>query len=288
MKNRYLPLIRDYCYISFACVLMGFAINYFYISNKLAEGGVAGIALILHYLSDISASYLYLAINLPLLIISWKFLGRDFSLKTIYGTFVLSFFINFFSYLRTPIPDFLLASLFGGALVGISLGIIFISGGSSGGTDIIAKLIHRYFGVPIGKTLLILDFIILSFVAFLFGKLIFMYTLIAVTVSSKMIDFIQEGIDEAKGIFIITSKPKEIKTAIVEQIGRGVTFLHGEGGFSGENLKILYCVVGKYQLLSLKKIVKDLDSHAFITVTNVHEVLGNGFKKLQEEEKKAD
>lgn len=106
--------------------------------------------------------------------------------------------------------------------------------------------------------------------------------------SSKMIDLIQEGIDEAKGIFIITSKPKEMKTAIIEQIGRGVTFLHGEGGFSGENLKILYCVVGKYQLLSLKKIVKDLDSQAFVTVTNVHEVLGNGFKKLQEEEKKAD
>ncbi|AYV94865.1 transporter [Fusobacterium necrophorum subsp. funduliforme] len=288
MKKKHLLLIRDYCYISFACVLMGFAINYFYISNKLAEGGVAGITLILHYLSDISASYLYLTINLPLLLISWKFLGKDFSLKTIYGTFVLSFFIEFFSYLRTPIPDFLLASLFGGALVGISLGIIFISGGSSGGTDIIAKLIHHYFGISIGKTLLILDFIILSFVAFLFGKLIFMYTLIAVTVSSKMIDLIQEGIDEAKGIFIITSKPKEMKIAIIEQIGRGVTFLHGEGGFSGENLKILYCVVGKYQLLSLKKIVKELDSHAFVTVTNVHEVLGNGFKKLQEEEKKAD
>ena len=105
MKKKHLLLIRDYCYISFACVLMGFAINYFYISNKLAEGGVAGITLILHYLSDISASYLYLTINLPLLLISWKFLGKDFSLKTIYGTFVLSFFIEFFSYLRTPIPD---------------------------------------------------------------------------------------------------------------------------------------------------------------------------------------
>ena len=288
MKKSYLFLIRDYCYISFACALMGFAMNYFYISNKLAEGGVAGISLILHYLTNIPMSYLYLTINLPLLVISWKFLGKDFSIKTIYGTFTLSFFIQFFSYFRTPIPDFLLASLFGGALVGISLGIIFISGGSSGGTDIIAKLIHRYFGVPIGKTLLILDFIILSFVAFLFGQLIFMYTLIAVTVTSEMIDFIQEGIDEAKGIFIITSKPQEIKSAIIEQIGRGVTFLHGEGGFSGENLKILYCVVGKYQLLPLKKIVKNLDSRAFVTVTNVHEVLGNGFKKLQEEGKKAD
>lgn len=138
MKKKTLFVIKDYILISFACALMGFTINYFYISNKLAEGGVSGICLILHYLSNIPISYLYLGLNIPLLIIAWKFLGRDFSMKTIYATVSLSFFMDFFSYLRTPIPDFLLASLFGGALTGVSLGLIFISGGSTGGTDIIA------------------------------------------------------------------------------------------------------------------------------------------------------
>lgn len=284
MKKKTLFVIKDYILISFACALMGFTINYFYISNKLAEGGVSGICLILHYLSNIPISYLYLGLNIPLLIIAWKFLGRDFSMKTIYATVLLSFFMDFFSYLRTPIPDFLLASLFGGALTGVSLGLIFISGGSTGGTDIIAKLITRYRGVSVGKALLAMDFVILSLVAFLFGKLIFMYTLIAVTVSSKIIDFIQEGMDEAKAIFIMTSKPQELKTAISKKINRGVTFLDGEGGFSGEKLKVLYCVISKYQLINLKRTVRQLDPNAFLTITNVHEVLGEGFKHLNTEE----
>ena len=111
-----------------------------------------------------------------------------------------------------------------------------------------------------------------------------MYTLIAVIVSSKIIDFIQEGMDEAKAIFIMTSKPQELKTAISKKINRGVTFLDGEGGFSGEKLKVLYCVISKYQLINLKRTVRQLDPNAFLTITNVHEVLGEGFKHLNTEE----
>lgn len=280
MKKQYIILIKELTLITLACFLLGFSMNYFYISNHLAEGGVAGISLILHYLTDIPVSYLYLAINLPLLLISWIYLGKEFSIKTIYGTLLLSFTINLFSSYRTPIPDLLLSAFFGGALVGISVGMIFMAGGSTGGTDIIAKIITRYRGLPVGKALLLMDFCILSAVAFLFGKLIFMYTLIAVIISSKTIDLMQEGIDEAKGIFIITSKPDEINLAISEELGRGITFFRGEGGFTGKELKIVYCVISKYQLIRLKKIVRNIDSQAFISIVAVHEVLGNGFKRL--------
>lgn len=280
MNKKYLGWGKDFFLMTFACMLMGFSINYFYISNHLAEGGVAGISLITHYLTGISVSRIYLIINIPLLILGWRFLGKEFIVKTIYGTFLLSFAIDFFSHYRTPIPDLLLSSLFGGVLVGLSLGLVFISGGSTGGTDIIAKIITRYRGLPVGKALMFMDFFILSSVAFLFGKLIFMYTLIASIVASKTVDLIQEGLDEAKGILIITSKPEALYTVISDELGRGVTFLNGEGAFTGKPLKVLYCVISKYQLIHFKKIVRTTDPEAFISIIAVHEVLGNGFKRL--------
>lgn len=280
MQKKYLEWLKDFLLITFGCFVMGFAINYFYISNQLAQGGVAGISLILHYITGLRMSHIYLAINLPLLFIGWKFLGKEFIAKTIYATLLLSFSIDLFSSWRTPIPDLLLSSLFGGTLIGISLGLIFIAGGSTGGTDIIAKIVVRYRGIPVGKALLAMDFCVLSIVAFLFGKLIFMYTLIAVVVTSKTVDLMQEGLDEAKGIIIITSKPEELNAAISEELGRGITVFHGEGGYTGKQLKILYCVISKYQLIHLKKLIRNVDSHAFISIIAVHEVLGNGFKRL--------
>ena len=277
MSNKYLQFIKEYIIVALACVVMAFNINYFFVGNKLAEGGVSGLSLIIHYLSNIDVSYLYFALNIPLIILAYIFLGKNFLLKTFFATFVLSVFLKVFASFSEPLDDILLAAIFGGAINGIAIGIVFYAGGSTGGIDIIAKIINKYTGIPISRILLATDFIVLSIVAVIFGKVIFMYTLISLVISSKMIDIIQVGIYSAKGITIITTKEDEIRKRIMEDTGRGITLIDAKGGYTQKEIGMLYCVVGQYQLIRVKTIVKEVDPSAFMIVADVHEVIGNGF-----------
>ena len=277
MSNKYLQFIKEYIIVALACVVMAFNINYFFVGNKLAEGGVSGLSLIIHYLSHIDVSYLYFALNIPLIILAYIFLGKNFLLKTLFATFILSVFLKVFASFSEPLDDILLAAIFGGAINGIAIGIVFYAGGSTGGIDIIAKIINKYTGIPISRILLTTDFIVLSIVAVIFGKVIFMYTLISLVISSKMIDIIQVGIYSAKGITIITTKEDEIRKRIMEDTGRGITLIDAKGGYTQKEIGMLYCVVGQYQLIKVKTIVKEVDPSAFMIVADVHEVIGNGF-----------
>ena len=277
MSNKYLQFFKEYIIVALACMVMAFNINYFFIGNKLAQGGVSGLSLIIHYLSNIDMSYLYFALNIPLIILAYIFLGKNFLLKTLFATFVLSVFLKIFASFSEPLEDILLAAIFGGAINGIAIGIVFYAGGSTGGIDIIAKIINKYTGIPISRILLTTDFIVLSMVAVIFGKVIFMYTLISLVISSKMIDIIQVGIYSAKGVTIITTKEDEIRKRIMEDTGRGITLIDARGGYTQKEVGMLYCVVGQYQLIKVKTIVKEVDPSAFMIVADVHEVIGNGF-----------
>ena len=277
MSNKYLQFIKEYIIVALACVVMAFNINYFFVGNKLAEGGVSGLSLIIHYLSNIDVSYLYFALNIPLIILAYIFLGKNFLLKTFFATFVLSVFLKVFASFSEPLDDILLAAIFGGAINGIAIGIVFYAGGSTGGMDIVAKIVNKYTGIPISRILLTTDFIVLSMVAVIFGKVIFMYTLISLVLSSKMIDIIQVGIYSAKGVTIITTKEDEIRKRIMEDTGRGITLIDAKGGYTQKEIGMLYCVVGQYQLIKVKTIVKEVDPSAFMIVADVHEVIGNGF-----------
>jgi uncharacterized membrane-anchored protein YitT (DUF2179 family) len=277
MSNKYLQFIKEYIIVALACVVMAFNINYFFVGNKLAEGGVSGLSLIIHYLSNIDVSYLYFALNIPLIILAYIFLGKNFLLKTFFATFVLSVFLKVFASFSEPLDDILLAAIFGGAINGIAIGIVFYAGGSTGGMDIVAKIVNKYTGIPISRILLTTDFIVLSMVAVIFGKVIFMYTLISLVISSKMIDIIQVGIYSAKGVTIITTKEDEIRKRIMEETKRGITLIDAKGGYTQKEIGMLYCVVGQYQLIRVKTIVKEVDPSAFMIVADVHEVIGNGF-----------
>ncbi len=277
MSNKYLQFIKEYIIVALACVVMAFNINYFFVGNKLAEGGVSGLSLIIHYLSNIDVSYLYFALNIPLIILAYIFLGKNFLLKTFFATFVLSVFLKVFASFSEPLDDILLAAIFGGAINGIAIGIVFYAGGSTGGMDIVAKIVNKYTGIPISRILLATDFIVLSIVAVIFGKVIFMYTLISLVISSKMIDIIQVGIYSAKGVTIITTKEDEIRKRIMEETKRGITLIDAKGGYTQKEIGMLYCVVGQYQLIRVKTIVKEVDPSAFMIVADVHEVIGNGF-----------
>ena len=275
--NNTFKILKECFIVSIACIIMAFNTNYFYLGNKLAQGGVSGLSLIIHYTTNIDISYIYLALNIPLIIIAYIFIGKDFVFKTLFATIMLTIFLKVFGTFRGPIDDILMASIFGGGINGIAIGIIFYAGGSSGGTDIIAKIINKNYGIAIGKTLLTIDFIILSMVAFIFGKVIFMYTLISLLVSSKMIDIIQEGIYSAKGVTIITNRADELRKKIMEDTGHGITLINAKGAYTQKEIGMLYCVVGKYQLMKVKSIVKEIDPMAFMIVNQVHEVIGKGF-----------
>ena len=277
MSNKYLQFFKEYIIVALACMVMAFNTSYFFIGNKLAQGGVSGLSLIIHYLSNIDMSYLYFALNIPLIILAYIFLGKNFLLKTLFATFVLSVFLKIFASFSEPLEDILLAAIFGGAINGIAIGIVFYAGGSTGGIDIIAKIINKYTGIPISRILLTTDFIVLSMVAVIFGKVIFMYTLISLVISSKMIDIIQVGIYSAKGVTIITTKEDQIRKRIMEDTGRGITLIDARGGYTQKEVGMLYCVVGQYQLIKVKTIVKEVDPSAFMIVADVHEVIGNGF-----------
>lgn len=277
MSNKYLQFFKEYIIVALACMVMAFNTSYFFIGNKLAQGGVSGLSLIIHYLSNIDMSYLYFALNIPLIILAYIFLGKNFLLKTLFATFVLSVFLKIFASFSEPLDDILLAAIFGGAINGIAIGIVFYAGGSTGGMDIVAKIVNKYTGIPISRILLATDFIVLSIVAVIFGKVIFMYTLISLVISSKMIDIIQVGIYSAKGVTIITTKEDEIRKRIMEDTGRGITLIDAKGGYTQKEIGMLYCVVGQYQLIKVKTIVKEVDPSAFMIVADVHEVIGNGF-----------
>ena len=277
LSDKFIKIFKECSIVTIACIVMAFNINYFFLGNKLGQGGVSGLSLILHYLTNIDISYIYLGLNIPLIVIAYLFIGKNFVFKTLFATLVLTIFLKVFGTFRGPIDDILMASIFGGGINGIAIVTIFYAGGSSGGTDIIAKIINKHYGIAIGKVLLTIDFIILSMVAFIFGKVIFMYTLISLLVSEKMIDIIQEGIYSAKGVTIITNKEEELRKRIMEDTGRGITLINAKGAYTQKEIGMLYCVVGKYQLMKVKNIVKEIDPEAFMIVNQVHEVVGKGF-----------
>lgn len=280
INQKILKYLKEYALITLGCFLYAVSINYFFISNHLAEGGVAGICLILYYLFKLPVGVMYFVINIPLLIMGWKLVGKDFLFKTLYGTTCLSLLISLTSNLKGPSSDIMLGSIYGGLLIGIGLGLIFMVNGSTGGTDVIARILNRYFDIPIGRTMLMMDVIILGIATIFFGKEIVMYTLIAMLIVSKAIDFFQDGYTKSKGITIISTKTEEIKNKIMEVTDRGTTVIKGEGGYTGKEMDLLYCVVSKFEVVKVKDIVREIDEFAFMTISDVSEVLGEGFKSL--------
>jgi uncharacterized membrane-anchored protein YitT (DUF2179 family) len=273
--------IRNILFILFGTAIMAFGLVNFNMQNKLAEGGFTGITLLLYFLWKIDPSYTNLILNIPLFFIGWKLLGRNSFLYTIIGTLGVSLFLWIFQRYPLDMPlrsDLTLAALFAGVFSGFGLGIIFRSGGTTGGVDIIARLVQKYAGWNIGKTMFLFDacVITLSLIAYLNYKQA-MYTLVAVFVGARVIDFIQEGAYSARGAMIISEKNEEIAEKIMDEMERGVTALRGYGSYTKNERDVLYCVVAKNEIIRLKNLITSVDPHAFISISVVHDVHGEGF-----------
>jgi len=273
--------LKNILFILLGAAIFSFGIVNFNMKNNLAEGGFTGINLILYFLFHISPSITNLVFNIPLFFIGWKLLGRITMSYTIIGTVAVSLFLWIFGQYPVNIDlhnDLMLAALFAGVSIGVGLGIIFRYGGTTGGVDVIARLVHKYAGWSMGKTMFTFDFcvITLSLLTYLNYREA-MYTLVAVFVGAKVIDFTQEGAYAARGANIISSKNKQIAERIMTEMNRGATVLKGVGTFTGDDRDVLFCVVPKNEIIHLKNIIQSIDPHAFVAVTDVHDVLGEGF-----------
>lgn len=271
--------ILSYLGIGLGSLIFGFGLNYFIIANGLAEGGFTGLALILHYLSGWPVGIILVALNLPLFFLGWYKWGVPFILKTLVGVLSSSLAIEFTGSFALNSHDLLLAALYGGVFSGVGIGLVLRSGATTGGVDIIARLLHDWKGISMGKVYLAFDLVILTLVAFLFGLEKSLYTLVAVFIFSEVVDRIVEGFNDAKAVMIISQSTTAIAQAVIRELDRGATILKGYGAYTGREKNLLYVVVGKHQLIRLKKLVRNLDPYAFVIVNDVHEVLGEGFRK---------
>lgn len=273
--------IINILFILLGAAIFSFGLVNFNMQFHLAEGGFTGITLLLFFLFKFDPAITNLILNIPLFFIGWKILGRTSFIYTMLGTFGVSGFLWIFQ--RYPVEldlhnDLLLVALFAGLCIGVGLGIIFRYGGTTGGVDIIARLTHKYLGWSMGKTMFLFDVFVISlsvvtYLSYQKG----MYTLVAVFVGAKLIDFMQEGAYSGKGAMIISEKNEEIAEKILKEMERGVTILKGMGSYSKLDKEVLYCVVGRNEIVKLKNIITVVDPHAFVSVLDVHDVLGEGF-----------
>ncbi|HET0202852.1 TPA: YitT family protein [Streptococcus pneumoniae] len=267
--------------ILLGAAIYAFGLTYFVVPHHLFEGGATGITLITFYLFKIPVSLMNLLINIPLFILAWKIFGVKSLYSSLLGTLALSAWLAFFEHIPLHIDlqgDLLITALIAGILLGIGLGIIFNAGGTTGGTDILARILNKYTHISIGKLLFILDFCILMLILLIFKDLrLVSYTLLFDFIVSRVIDLIGEGGYASKGFMIITKRPDQLAKAINDDLGRGVTFISGQGYYSKENLKIIYCIVGRNEIVKTKEMIHRIDPQAFITITEAHEILGEGF-----------
>jgi uncharacterized membrane-anchored protein YitT (DUF2179 family) len=282
---------KNIFFILLGTAIMSFGLVYFNMENNLADGGFTGITLILYFVLNIDPAYSNIVLNIPLFILGWKVLGRNAFIYTLIGTIAVSVFLWLFQrykWFALPLDDDLtLAALFAGVFIGTGLGIVFRFGGTTGGVDIIAKLGFKYFGWSMGRTMFIFDALVITSSLFYLNYREAMYTLLAVFVSAKVIDFMQQGAYSGKAAMIISDHASDISSAIMHEMDRGATILKGRGTFTGHDRDVLYCVVGRNEMVRLKNLISKVDPHAFVTLTDVQDVLGEGFT-LDENKKPFD
>ncbi len=261
-------------------VIFAIGIQWFFHPATLVSGGVTGISMIINYLTGFPVGVTMFVLNIPLFVIAFKNYGWKFMAGSLLGTAASSAAIDLLALVQVDITTQpFLAAVYGGILTGLGLGIVYTTGATTGGTDVLAKLIRgRFPYVNFGTVILSIDAVIISAYAIIFGKYDnAMYTVIGVYIAARVIDMVLYGSSQSKLCHIISENSEEIKQAIVKELSRGVTVLHGKGAYSDQDKQILLCVVKRQQIVEIKKIVKGIDKQAFVIVTDTRDVFGEGF-----------
>ncbi|MBT2641292.1 YitT family protein [Bacillus sp. ISL-41] len=272
-------LAKRIFFIIFGAVLMGVGIEEFLVPNKILDGGIVGISIILSHLTGWRLGLFIFILNIPFFFIGYKQIGKTFALSTVLGITVLSLTTSFLHDWPVFTEDLLLATVFGGIVLGAGVGIVIRYGGSLDGTEILAILANRRLPFSVGEVIMFFNIFIFGTAGFVFGWDRAMYSILAYFIAFKTIDIVIAGLDESKAAWIISEQHKEIGDAIMARLGRGVTYLTGEGAYTGDDKKVIFCVITRLEEAKLKSIVEELDESAFLAVGNIAEVRGGRFKK---------
>ncbi len=268
-----------YLLIMVGSLIYSVGLNAFIVGNQLAEGGFIGISIVLLYKLGIPLGASFLVLNIPVLVLGWRFFGRKFSVKTILGVVAVSVFSVLTQHMAEHVHDRLLAALYGGVICGAGLGVIFRSGGTTGGVDILARIVRHFFNHSMGRIMFASDVVVISLVAIIINMETAMYSLVALFVASRVIDFVIEGFSASRAAMIISNHWDEIADRIHNEMGRGTTLLNGQGGYTGEQKQIVYCVVSRDEVVRLQQLVHEVDDRAFVVLNDVNDVLGEGFTR---------
>ncbi|UHA75472.1 YitT family protein [Paenibacillus sp. 481] len=269
--------IVDIFMIMVGSLIFALAVNLFVIPNKLGEGGVTGVTIILYYLFEWSPGLLSLMINAVLLIAGYKFLDKTTTVYTIIAVIFNSLFLHLTASWRLPSDQLIINAIYGGVFAGVGIGMIIRVGGTTAGTTILARIMNKYLDWNISYALLFFDLIVVFSSYFIIGPESLMFTIVMLYVGTKVMDFIIEGLNPKKAVMIVSKEQHEIAEQVNVVMDRGVTVLYGHGHYTKERKEILYIVISKQEVSTLKKIVKAIDKDAFITIHDVRDVFGEGF-----------
>jgi len=278
-SKKFLRSVKNYMFLLIGAVFASIGLEIFLVPNNIIDGGIVGISIISSHLTKLPLGAFILVLNLPFLAIGYKHIGKTFVLSTLFSITALAIGVTVLHPIPGVTKDVLLAAVFGGITLGIGVGLIIRYGGSLDGTEIVAIIMDKRTGFSIGETVMFFNIFILSSAGIVFGWDKAMYSLIAYFIAFKVIDITVEGLDESKAVIIVSEQPEEIAEVLMARLGRGVTMLQGKGAYTGVFKGVLYSVVTRLEIAKLKSIVTEIDPNAFVTFSDVHEVLGGRFKK---------
>ena len=282
IKQNLRTVFFEYMVIAFGSIVMSLSLVLFLGPAKIAPGGVSGLAIVVYNIWGIPMGITMLVLNIPLFLIGLKLLGRKFGPRTFYSFTIVSIatdLINKYAHLKPATEDPLLAAIFGGVVIGAGLGIVFRFKGTTGGSDIVGQVINKYSNMSVGTGIMAIDFFIITIAGLAFQNInLALYGFISLFFSARVIDIMIDGFDYARAFFIISDKQEEITKLINEKMDRGGTLLHGQGIYTGEVREVIFAVVTRKEVTKLRNLVKEIDPKAFMIISNIHEVLGNGFR----------
>lgn len=280
-NRRMKRLLVEFLGMTIGAIVAAFSLEEFLVPNTILDGGLIGIGIIINTLSGVSLSLLTLVLNIPVLLICARKLGKMFIVKSAYSMVVFSIFLEIFKPLQRVTEDVLLAVCFGGLILGIGVGLVIRCGGCLDGTEAVAVVLNRKFKFPVGRTVLLMNVVVYSIASILFGLDRGMYSLLTYFIASKVLDIVENGFEQEKAAMIITNDSMHIAEAIYKELGRTVTIMEGEGLVSGKKT-VLYVVVSQFELRDLKNIINNADESAFVTVTDVSEIIGKHVKSTDQ------
>ena len=283
-ESRKKEMLQAYIQIVLGCVIGAAAYPTFLVPNNIAPGGLTGIATIFNYLWNWPVGTVSLALNIPLFVIGYRTMGKIFAFRSLVATLLFSLLIDVLplsAMTADPVLDPLLGTLFGGVLLGLGLGLILRGGATTGGSDMVARMVHRRFSfISVGMFLFALDMMVVLAAAVFIGRAQALFAMINIYICSRVIDNVMMGFGGNKACFVMTQAWQSVTRRVMDEVGRGVTYLEAKGAYSGQSRPVVMCVTSRQEMTALKRIVREEDENAFMFITEAHEALGEGFSRL--------